>query len=284
MKKLLYFLLIFVLMFSFTKISYALSIDETNIYVELGKSDKIPLYADLPDDTVEVDFTLFFDSYDIPVTFIAAKEINDTNEDGPAHYLKFKSAVSGRTLLGNISIFVKNNATIASAGAQFTKAKAINSDGEKKTLNNQEIMVRVGKKPETTTETPKNYNLLKEIQSDIVNITLVENVFEYEVVIKSSVEELDLKGIPNEDKYSVSYSTQKISDLEDNKILITVTNGKQKQIYTIKVKTIKEAEKVDIDTEEFEVDNSYKVKWFVIIILLSLVLVISLFLNKKFNK
>ncbi len=284
MKKLFYFLLIFIMIFSFTSYTYALIIEDTNIYVEPGKSDKIPLYADLPDDTVEVDFTLFFDSYDIPVTFIAVKDINDTNEDGPVHYLKFKSAVSGRTLLGNISIFVKGNATVPSAGAQFTKAKAINSDGEKKTLNNQEIIVKVGKKPETVTETPKNYNLLKEIQSDIVNITLTENVFEYEVLVKSSVEELDLKAIPNEEKYGVSYSTQKISDLEDNKILITVTNGKQKQIYTIKVKTIKEAEKVDIDTEEFEVDNSYKTKWFIIIILLTLVLVVSLILNKKYNK
>lgn len=286
MKKILVFLLIFVMIFSFSKNTYALSLDETNYMVELGKREKVSLYADLPDDTVEVDFTLFFDSYDIPVTFFAADGINDTNEDGPTHYLKFKKAASGKTLLGTVNIFVKGTATITSAGAQFTKPVAINSDGEKKTLTPQEIMVKIGKKTETpqVDTTPKNLNLLKEIQSEIVNITLVEDVFEYEVSVKSSIEELDLKGIPNEEKYSVSYSTQKIKDLEDGKILITVSNGKEKQVYTVKVKIIKEAEEVEIDTEEFVADNSYRAKWIVIIIILSVVLAISMVLNNKYNK
>ena len=289
MKKFLVIILIFILLFAFNDNTYALSLDETNLMVELGKREKISLYADLPDDTVEVDFTLFFDSYDIPVTFSSANGINDTNEDGPTHYLKFKSANSGKTLLGTVNIFVKANATITSAGAQFTKATAINSDGEKKTLNNQEIMVKIGKKVETPTEennnsTQKNLNLLKEIKSDIVNIKLEENVFEYEVSIKSSIDELDLKGIPIDEKYSVSYSSQKIEKLEDGKILITVTNGKEKQVYTIKVKVIKEADKVEIDTEEFQVDNSYKIKWIVVIIILSIILVVSLALNKKHSK
>ncbi len=284
MKKILSILFIFILLFSFNRV-YALSLEETNFMIELGKREKASLYADLPEDTKQVEFTLFFDSYDIPVTFTPSKGITDTNPDGPTHTLKFSEVASGKTLIGTINMSVKATATVTSAGAQFTKASALDTNGKKTTLNNQEILVKIGKKVETPVDTtPKNYNLLKEIQSEIVSINLVENVFEYEVSVKSSLEKLDLKAIPNEEKYGVSYSTQEISKLEDNKILITVTNGKEKQVYTIKVKIIKDAEKVEIDTEEFTVDNSYKTKWIFIIIFLSITLVAAIVLNKKYGK
>lgn len=287
MKKITKILLLLILLFN-THNVFALSLDKKNLTIEAGKKEKVNLYADLPEDTEKVEFTLTFESYDIPVIFSPAEGVKDKTPDGPPHTLTLPEASSGKTLLGYVTARVVATPNVVGSSANLFKAYAINSEGEKKQLTNQDLTVKIGKEvtenttPNTNTE-PKvvDMNFLKSIQSDIVSISIEENIFEYNVSVKSDLEELDLKPIPKDEKYTVSISSQKIKDLSDDKITITVSNGKEKQKYIVNVSIIKEAKKVDIDTSEFESNNSYKTKWVVVLIGTSLALAGAIILNKN---
>ena len=87
------------------------------------------------------------------------------------------------------------------------------------------------------------YNLLKFIDSNIINIKLEKDIFDYTVKIKEDIEELDLKPIPNNEDYIVTISNQKIKELRDNKIEIIVKaddNLEQKYIINVEVEKDKE--------------------------------------------
>lgn len=124
--------------------------------------------------------------------------------------------------------------------------------------------------------------VLKEIQSDIVKIRLKEDVFEYTVKVKEDVEELDLKPILNDDSYSVDISSQKISELKDGKIIISITKEEEKIEYVINVKVNNGDFLSDI-----EIDNSegpkyeYKGKWIGLIITFVVILLGGLIFSKK---
>lgn len=133
------------------------------------------------------------------------------------------------------------------------------------------------KKDEETKETT---HLLEKIESNIVKIELQDGVYEYTVKIKEDVEELDLNPVATDSKYKVEISSQKISELENNNIIITVKNGEETQEYKINVKVMKVHE-TEIDNSEFESTYTYKGKWIVVIVILSVVLFVGLLLTKK---
>lgn len=280
-------MLFIVFMFFIYSNVFALTLDSTDLEIEAGKNKKVNLYADLPEGTMQVEFVLVFDSYDIPVVFNVAKGIKDENPDGPSHTLVFSESTSGKTLLGTVTARVVKSPKIKEAGANLHSAKAIDADGEKTNLNNKDIIVKVVKKNEETTVDNQETNteekgmLLDKINSSIVNIELKDKVYEYSVNVKEEVSELDLVAVPKDKKYTVNISNQKISELTDNKITITVINGKEKEEYTIKVNVIKEAQKVEIDDTEFEVNNGYKTKWIVSLVGLVVVLVAGVFLMNR---
>ena len=146
-------------------------------------------------------------------------------------------------------------------------------------IDNQDINIKVGT-PEPPKEEKKSA-LLKQIESKLVKIELKDKVYEYTVNIPNTVTELDLKGIPEDENAKVEISTQKIKDLKDNKILITVKNGNSEQKYTINV-TINEIIDTNnelIDTTEFKENKSYKGKWIIISIFLIVTLMVSLILR-----
>lgn len=279
-------LLIIFMLFIYSNV-FALTLDSTNLEIEAGKNEKINLYADLPEGTMQVEFILVFDSYDIPVVFNVAKGISDENPDGPSHTLVFSESTSGKTLLGTVTARVVKSPKVTEAGANIHSVKAIDSDGEKTNLKNIDIVVKVVKKIDEVTEDNQENNteeegmLLDKIESSIVDIELQEGVFEYSVNIKEEISELDLVGVPKDKKYTVSVSNQKISELEDNKIKITVVNGKNKEEYIVKVNVIKEAQKVEIDDAEFKVNNGYKTKWVVSLVILIVGLAMGVFLMNK---
>lgn len=298
-------MLFIVFMFFIYSNVFALTLDSTDLEIEAGKNKKVNLYADLPEGTMQVEFVLVFDSYDIPVVFNVAKGIKDENPDGPSHTLVFSESTSGKTLLGTVTARVVKSPKIKEAGANLHSAKAIDADGEKTNLNNKDIIVKVVKKneevapnnQENTNNNNNNQNnepndnqetntkekgmLLDKINSSIVNIELKDKVYEYSVNVKEEVSELDLVAVPKDKKYTVNISNQKISELTDNKITITVINGKDKEEYTIKVNVIKDAQKVEIDDTEFEVNNGYKTKWIVSLVGLVVVLVAGVFLMNR---
>ena len=55
------------------------------------------------------------------------------------------------------------------------------------------------------------------------------------VTYKEDVEELDLNPIARDKKYKIEISSQKISELIDNQIIITVKYGEKKEEYKIKI-------------------------------------------------
>jgi len=267
----------------------ALILENDAVNIEAGNTKNIKLYADLPDDTVKVEFTLVFDSYDIPVYFSPTTGITDETPNGIKHTLILKTASSGETLLGSIIARVVAKPTVKRAGADLHSVNAYDGDGNKTALNNQNLYVTIGKsnntmtqeeKPETTNTDKKTYNLLNEIKNGDDTILVVDDVFEYELKILNSVEELNLEAIPKNDKAKVTISNQKISELEDNKVTITVTNGKEKQDYIINLKIIKDVPKVEIDDSEFKTDNGYKGIWIVMIILSGVGLFFGVVLNR----
>lgn len=274
---------------------FAMTLDSTNIELEPSKNKKINLYAEVPDGTLQVEFILVFDSYDIPVVFNPANGINDKNPDGPSHTLVLSESSSGKILLGTVSARVVKSPKVTSAGANIYSAKAIDSDGKKTNLNNQDLTVTVSKKTDNTNdnaEKPIDNNdnkpnvtekkmLLDKIDSKLVNIQLKENVYEYNVTINENIKELDLVGVPTDKKYKVNISNQKISELVDDKITITVLNDKEEEKYFIKVNVLKNAENVVIDNSEFEVDSGYKSLWIVTGIILFLGLGVGVFLMNK---
>ena len=302
-------LLIVFMLFIYSNV-FALTLDSTDLEIEAGKNKKVNLYADLPEGTMQVEFVLVFDSYDIPVIFNVAKGIRDENPDGPSHTLVLSEASSGKTLLGTVTARVVKSPKVTESGANIHSAKAIDADGEKTNLNNKDIIVKIVKKneevapnnQENTTNNNNNQNneqndnqevvdnkkeetekkmLLDKIESSIVNIELKDKVYEYSVNVKEEVNELDLVAIPKDKKYTVNISNQKISELTDNKITITVINGKEKEEYTIKVNVIKDAQKVEIDDTEFESNNGYKITWIVSLVGLVVVLIGGIFLMNR---
>jgi len=124
------------------------------------------------------------------------------------------------------------------------------------------------------------YNLLKFIDSNIINIKLEKDIFDYTVKIKEDIEELDLKPIPNNEDYIVTISNQKIKELRDNKIEIIVKaddNLEQKYIINVEVEKDKEAIHKKGQTQ----DNNYKSIWIRLSIICIFILLIGLILNKK---
>ena len=164
-------------------------------------------------------------------------------------------------------------------------AKAKTKDGETVNLNNQSINVKVGTPVEEPKEEPKSA-LLTKIESKIVNIELKENTYEYTVDIDSKVEELDLKGIAEDSDATVEITTQKIKELKDNKIIITVKNGDAEKKYTINIvikedKKVKKDNEITIDNSKFEENKGYKGKWIFISIILIIILMVNLVLSRK---
>lgn len=268
----------------------ALSLEKNNINILAGEKQNIKLYANLPKDTVKVEFTLVFDSYDLPVYFSPTTGISDETPNGIKHTLILKTASSGKTFLGNIVAKVVDKPSVTGAGADIHTAAAYNSSGKKTTLNSRNLFIKVGKEAsvnptepndqeEPAEDKPKTYNLLKEIKNGDTIITMVDNIYEYDLSILNSVKELSLEVVPKDEKYHVDISTQIIKDLIDDKVTITVANGEEKQVYTLNIKTIKDTPDIEIDESVFEESNSYKGFWIVAIIFASVGLFFGITLN-----
>ena len=123
-----------------------------------------------------------------------------------------------------------------------------------------------------------NKKLLKEIKSDLVSINLIEGVYEYEVDIDSDILELDLEPIAIDNTYKIDISSQKLSEIEDNKIIIKVSDNKDKtEEYVIKLNIKEKVVNEDISIE----NNNYNSKWITVVVISAVILVLGLILLKK---
>lgn len=279
-------LTIVVTLFSIMSVG-AISVDSNNITIDKGDSDSIDVYADLDSTVTNVDFNLIYSTYDVVANFVVNPDFRDTHNGGIKHGIVLGEHEGGTVKLGTIKVSVVDNPTVSSGTVSITGATSKNANLESKILNTQVINVNVNNTTEVVepTEEPeeKDYNLLKSIDSDIVNIKLKKDVFKYEVTISEEIEELDLKPIAISDSYKTTISSQKISELKDNKITINVSNDEIEKEYEIEV-NVKENddEKENVsDSKEKESTFKYKSKWVISIIALVAILVLGIYLNKK---
>ena len=274
----------------------ALSVSKNNLTIEKGKKETVELYAEVDVEVTQIDFTLVYSSYDVPGYFNVASGLTD-NLTGVKHQISFSEPVSGKINLGTISINVTNNPKVTAGTINIHSASAVSTNNETVSLNSQTITASIKKVENTETQPTINNNvdnedtpidkdeqvtnLLEKIESEIVNIELKKDVYEYKVYVEGELESLDLKPITKDEDYKLEITTQKIAELKDNKIIITVKDGDYTEEYKITVSKISEQEKIEIDESEFKPTYSYKSKWIVLIALLSITLVVGIFFIKK---
>lgn len=260
----------------------ALSVDNTELTVAKGEKSTVNVYADLKEETTKVSFSLVYTTYDVPATFKAEEGITlKTNKT--KNTLTFSEAQKGQVKLGTIEISILKSAKANKGTIRLNSATATSKSGNISKLDPVELTVTIGTSTNNSTSV-KESNLLKGITSKIVNIDLKDNVYTYEVNVKEDVKELDLVAVPKDEKSKVVISSQKISELKDDKITINVTSpSNTKEEYTVKVNVLK-TDKVEIDKEEFKADSSYKGKWVVVIIVSVVALLFGFTLSKKEGK
>ena len=277
-KRINYFIItLLLLVFPFIKVN-AISVTKNDLTIEKGGRETVELYTETESKIISVTFTMVYSTYDIPAYFAPAEGFNDTNPNGITHEIIFNEAKTGKITIGTITIDVVNNPKDLNGTVNVHTIKAKTADGNILTLKDQNINVKVGT---PVKEEPKSA-LLSKIESKLVNIELKKDVFEYTININKDVKELDLKGIPEDEKAKVEISTQKIEEIKDKKIIIIVKNGDEEKKYTINI-NIKEKNdnKIVIDKEEFKENTSYKGKWIIISIVLIIILMVTLVLSKK---
>ena len=317
-KRIKFIFIIFILLINIGSVK-ALSVSKSNITLKNGENDRVELYADISGSAERVDFKLVYTSNDVRADFIGNSAYNATSTGNTTYRVTFNEPVSGRVMLGVVTIRVVDNPRDTAGGIKISGATATLEDGTTESLGGESINVKVEK--EATAETPKptetpktpeptkrpsepsktpeaskpsnpsasnpsvqeldeHNGLLEKIESNIVKIALKKDTFDYTLTIKDDVKELDLKPIAKDTDSKIDITSQKISELKDNKITITVTNGDTKQEYNFKIK-VKEKNEIVIDNGEFEGDSSYKGKWLVIGIVLLAALIASLLLIKN---
>lgn len=281
MKKINYFIFILLLLLPIANIK-ALEVSSNNVKIEKGNTKNVELYANVNEEIKSVTFTLTFSTYDMPAYYSPAEGVYDATPNSITHTVTFNENKSGKVYLGNVVISIKLYPTDTYGNVAINTAKAITINNEEITLTPQNINISIGVEPPK--EEKKDPNLLDKIESKLVKIELKKDVFEYEVKVKDSITELDLKAIAKEDSTNIEISSQKLDKEKDNVITITAKNGSTEQKYLIKVKLEKEEKKVVIaESNELENtnNNNYKVKWIILSIIMAFILVTGLILNKK---
>lgn len=257
----------------------ALSVDKTDITLGNGNSATLSLSDNFDEEIKKIEFNFVYYSYDVTGNFLVNSNYTDV-VSGIAHTITFDTPVKGNVSLGEIRVNVVSNPQVKFSSINLNNIRVTTVDHNVINQDNVTINVKVDNEVVTTEEEVSN--LLDRIESDLVDIDLVSDKFLYDVVIDDDVLELDLKPIAKYDDVTLDISTQKISEINDGKIVIKATKGKVTEEYIVNVK-VKEKTKVENKvSEEHKVDNSYKKTWLVLIVVFGVGLVFSLiFVRKK---
>ena len=286
MKKVIVLLFMLFISISFTTKVKALNVSENDISLSNGSSTTLSITDNFDKEISKIEFNFVYYSYDVTGNFIVNSNYNDSTS-GVAHTITFDSPVTGEVNLGEVRINVVQNPNVKSSNINLNNIRLTTTDGIVINQDNLVITVKVEdstnivqQKPEEPEEVKKN--LLERIDSEIVQIELKEDVYEYTVSIDEDIKELDLKPVAKDNNTKIDISSQKIEDLEDNKIIIKASLDNSNEEYIINVKVNK---KVQVDSsKETKAYTSYKGKLLVLIVVLSLGFVVSIMLAKKNRK
>lgn len=263
-----FILTIIIIVFGIVEVN-ALEVMELNPTIQIGETKNIELYANVPDNTKQLDFSLSFLSYDAIGTFETSTGILTTN--GSKYSISFEEPVGGRIKIGNIKIKISNSTDINTSTINLYNANAISLDNITTKLNNQSIQVNITKQVEEI-----KTNLLKSITSNIVDISLEPNKYEYDVLVNEKVDKLDLIATPLDETYEINISDQFLK-VGVNQIFITVSKDDITEKYTINVtkkESITETDDIIEKKDEIIPENktsklekqNFKSKWIIIMI------------------
>ena len=237
------------------------------------------MYANSDTSLKSVDFNLVYSTYDITGEFIVNSKYKDTPSNGTKHTVTFDKEETGKILLGTIRI--KSNDKETNGSINLNNAIGITNTNREIGLNSQLINIKVDAQ-----NANKDNRLLKSINSNIVKIELEDKVYEYTVDISDKIQVLDLVPVAYNSECKIDISSQKLKEINDNKIVIKASLDNKEEEYIINLnikKTIEEEEKEENET--FIPDNSYKKKWIIILIgLIALLIVDMVFMMFKKNK
>lgn len=268
----------------------ALSVSKNDLTMKKGSTETVDLYINVEEEVSSLSFDMTFTTYDIPATLSFEPWVTST-VSGISYNLTFSEPIIGNVKIGTINIKTVDNPTVTSGSVNITYPKAYNLNGDRILLNYQDINVNISSS-NTVTEPPiiENVQMLERIDSNIVSINLEKDVYDYEVNIDESVTELDLKPIVANDNYRVEMTTQKISELSDNTIVIKVIGDNKTQNYKIKVNISKKTIQEDVQEEKKQETKKsvtkfkYKWKWVLLITTLLGLLFVGTIIDKKNRK
>lgn len=273
MKKLLKVLFSISLIFILINKVEALTLEEKELHLAKGETKEIEVTENFSEKIKKLEFNLVYYNNDITGTF----QVNSSYQDktsGIKHEIVFPNGVSGELSLGKLQVFVAKNSSLQKGIININNVQATTLNGKILNLENISLPIFIDSKKENTV----TGNLIEKIDSNLVNISLKENTYEYKVTVKEDIKELDLKPITKYQDTIIDISSQKLEKEKNNIIIITAKKDNIEEEYKIQVKYQKD---IKIDTHKYKEDNSYKKKWIIIASIFSVIFIIGLFLFKK---
>ncbi len=273
MKKLLKVLFSISLIFILINKVEALTLEEKELHLAKGETKEIEVTENFSEKIKKLEFNLVYYNNDITGTF----QVNSSYQDktsGIKHEIVFQNGVSGEISLGKLQVSVAKNSSLQKGIININNVQATTLNGKILNLENISLPIFIDSKKENTV----TGNLIEKIDSNLVNISLKENTYEYKVTVKEDIKELDLKPITKYQDTIIDISSQKLEKEKNNIIIITAKKDNIEEEYKIQVKYQKD---IKIDTHKYKEDSSYKEKWIIIASIFSVIFIIGLFLFKK---
>lgn len=249
--------------------------DEKEINIEPGGTYDVNIKVDSDNDFTEIDFDVITTLQQLKIDKI---EISDkfTNKNTNGYSLKATTPQKSGTVVAKVTLKADYKATLNSSGLIKIIDSELISD-TKYSLDKDEISVNITKSLKS--------NYLKSLSSEIVSFEFDKEKTEYEFEVDSSVKELDLVAIPEDESATVDISSQKLNK-EKNEITIKVSRDTlEDRVY--KVTVIKKVDK-DLSKMISKDTNSdkkkllrVKKKWIPIIFSLLSIFIVNIFFLKK---
>lgn len=273
MKKLLKVLFSISLIFILINKVEALTLEEKELHLAKGETKEIEVTENFSEKIKKLEFNLVYYNNDITGTF----QVNSSYQDktsGIKHEIVFQNGVSGEISLGKLQVSVAKNSSLQKGIININNVQATTINGKILNLENIGLPIFIDSKKENTV----TGNLIEKIDSNLVNISLKENTYEYKVTVKEDIKELDLKPITKYQDTIIDISSQKLEKEKNNIITITAKKDNIEEEYKIQVKYQKD---IKIDTHKYKEDSSYKEKWIIIASIFSVIFIMGLLLFKK---
>ena len=251
--------------------------DEKEINIEPGGTYDVNIKVDSDNDFTEIDFDVITTLQQLKIDKI---EISDKfkNESTNGYSLKATTPQKSGVIVAKVTVKADYKATLNSSGLIKIIDSELISDA-KYSLDKDEVTFNI------TNILKSNY--LKSLSSEIVSFEFDKEKTEYEFEVDSSVKELDLVAIPEDESAAVDISSQKLNK-EKNEITIKVSRDTlEDRVYKVTVikKNQNNSKKIVKDTKKDDgTISNIKSKWIPIIIVLVGIVILDLFFLRNKNR